>query len=253
MQAPGPEIVVWSERLRIHSYEVDFKHLARAESLFRLFLEGAWSHAEQLGVGFHQLAAEGRYWVLSRLAIEFEQYPRWGEEVILTTWPRGVTSVFALREFEIAAATGGRMVAGSSAWLVLDARTRRPQRLKSIVKSIPGLPQKAALKQDPEKLAAIQNSLLSMTTSAQYSAVDVNSHVNSARYIGWMLDAYPLSFHRAHCLRLLELNYLSETLGGEELSVLTATEAPMRFYHSIVKSGGAEVCRARMVWAKIED
>src|SRR5690349_13078925 len=123
MPAPAADSGVWSERLRIHSYEVDFKYRATAESLCRLFLEAAWNHAEQLGVGFHQLAREQKYWVLSRMAVEFEQYPRWGEEVTLLTWPRGASSIFAARDFEIIALSGKCLIAGSSAWVVLDART----------------------------------------------------------------------------------------------------------------------------------
>ena len=47
------------------------------------FLEAAWNHAEELGVGFHALGQHGRFWVLSRLRFEAERYPEWGSAVAL--------------------------------------------------------------------------------------------------------------------------------------------------------------------------
>src|SRR6266853_1068928 len=100
MLAPGEDSAVWTEQLRIHSYEVDFNQRATLESLCRLFLEAAWSHAEHLGVGFQQLASQKKFWVLSRMAVEVGQYPAWGEAVTLATWPREAVSLFAIRDFE---------------------------------------------------------------------------------------------------------------------------------------------------------
>jgi medium-chain acyl-[acyl-carrier-protein] hydrolase len=250
MQPPAEDSGLWTERFRIHSYEVDFEHRTSLESLCRLFLEAAWSHAEHLGVGFHQLLAKKQFWVLSRMVIELEQYPRWGEEVVLVTWPRGVVSIFAMRDFEILSVGGRRLVGGSSAWLVLDTSTRRPQRLQPITGSIRGWPQRTAVKRDPEKLASVEMAKLAMTTAARYSDIDVNGHVNSARYIAWILDSYPSGHHRAHSVTSIELNYLGETLAGDEIRIFTAESTPGEFYHSIQKAGGHEVCRARLVWFK---
>jgi hypothetical protein len=76
MLASAEDSDVWIEQLRIHSYEVDFNQRGSLESLCRLFLEGAWNRAEHLGVGFHQLASQKKFWVLSRMAVEVEQFPR---------------------------------------------------------------------------------------------------------------------------------------------------------------------------------
>jgi acyl-ACP thioesterase len=248
MPTPAENSGPWVERLKVHSYDVDFNHRASLESVCRLFLEAAWNHAENLGVGFHHLSAKKKFWVLSRMAMEIDEYPRWGEEVTLVTWPRGATSIFAMRDFEIFASSNRRLVGGSTAWLVLDARTKRPQRMEQIAASIRGLQRKAALERDPEKLAAVENGNLTMATTAHYSAIDVNRHVNSARYIGWILDSYPLDFHRLHLVRRLQVNYLGETLSGEEISVLTAAGTTGVFYHSILKAGCREVCRAQVLW-----
>lgn len=65
---------IWTEPLQIRSYDVDFSRHATSSSLCRHFLEAAWNHAEALGVGFDRLAAEGKFWVLSRLRMELDHF-----------------------------------------------------------------------------------------------------------------------------------------------------------------------------------
>jgi acyl-ACP thioesterase len=239
---------VWSEPLKVLSFDVDLNGLATSVSLCRRFLEAAWNHAEALGVGFSELRRQRNFWVLSRLRLEARRYPAWGSTGTLRTWPREGTALFAMRDFEVLDDTGTVLVAGTSAWLVLDAVSKRPQRVTSLLSGLDGLSARAALARDPGKLPGGDAWDGHSAVTARYMDVDVNGHVGSTRYIGWMLDAYPIEFHRAHHVRLLEVNYLGETIAGEGLSVRTRQTGPAEFCHSLAKDSGGEVCRARIEW-----
>jgi acyl-ACP thioesterase len=232
----------------IHSYDVDFRKRATPEAICRAFLEAAWNHAEDLGVGYAELAKQNKFWVLARLFVKIESYPHWGETVDLTTWPRGTSGVFALRDFEILNAEAKRLAAGSSSWLVLDAATHRPQRIEKLVLRIPAQETREAVGREPKKLAGTEAGAVALTRTVRYSDIDVNHHVNSARYIGWLLDSYSPEFHRSHELRALEVNYVGESLWADNLSVLSRQLSPTVFAHSIVKLDQSEVCRAEFSW-----
>ena len=252
MERPANDAPVFTEELRIHSYDADGSRRATCPALFRYFLEAAWNHAEELGFGFTNLRDQGKFWVLGRFCFEVSQYAAWGSQATLRTWPRGLKSAFALRDFEFLDEAGGRFAAGSSAWLVVDSVSKRPQRLHKLLPSIAALDGKAALGRDPEKLEdnEIWDSEFSLTV--RYTDIDVNQHVNSARYVGWMLDAYPAGFHLENSLAVLEVNYLSETLEGEPLTLRTRQTERSVYVHSLVKRSGAEVCRARLEWKAIQ-
>ncbi|HWI55947.1 MAG TPA: acyl-ACP thioesterase domain-containing protein [Bacillota bacterium] len=234
--------------MKVRSFDVDFKQRATLEMLCRCFVDAAWSHAEALGVGYTHLAQQNKVWVLSRLLVQVPTYPRWGETLTLNTWPRAAKSVFAMRDFEILSSAGQPVAGGTSAWLVLDASSRRPQRPEKILALIRALPEKRAIDLEPQKLAACAEASTQLPTTARYSDIDVNRHVTSAQYIAWLLDAYPLEFHRLHAVSLLEVNYVSEILGEEAVSVTTQQTLPGEFCHAIVKSDGTEACRARLQW-----
>lgn len=238
---------IWSTALQVHSYDVDVTRCATVPSLCRNFLEAAWNHAESLGVGFNHLAQQDRVWVLSRLLVEIKRRPRWGETIKLSTWPRGINSLFAMREFNYLDSTDNLLCAGTSGWLVLNRTNRRPQRIQALLENLPATNRRAAAR-DPEKLSARACAGVSIASTARPSDIDVNGHVNSARYIEWVLDTYSLQFHKTHELGQLEVNYLGETLSGDSLTTWSEETAPSRWHHSIMRGPGTEVCRAQLSW-----
>lgn len=238
----------WTQELQFHAYDVDFRRRATVSSLCRYFLDAAWNHAEQLGVGYNQLAQQGRFWVLSRLWVQFGRFPEWGEPVRLTTWPREPKGVFALRDFEFSDRSGLICAAGVSAWLVLQASDRKLQRLDRLRWTLKEFPNRRAVDCEPQKLAKFAGGTERFTRAVRYSDLDVNDHVNSVSYIAWLLDCYSTEFHQQHRLKLLEINYVGETRAAESVSVHAACESTGTFLHSITKAGGEEVCRAQLHW-----
>jgi len=248
MQSIVPELMVWNEPLKIRQFDVDLNGRATSASLCSHFLEAAWNHAEALGVGFTHLSKLGKLWVLSRMRIEAKNYPTWGSEGTLRTWPRAVTHVFAMRDFEILNKSGAVMIAGTSAWLVLDMATRRPQRISKILPGFEEIKNRATLGRDPEKVPDNDVWERSSSATVHYTDLDVNGHMNSSHYISALLNDYPIEFHRSHWVSALEINYLEEARAGDALKVQTHSSEPSQFSHSIVRENGDEVCRAQIEW-----
>jgi len=240
---------VWCQTFHVHSYEVDFNKNVRVENLCRYFQEAAWQHAEQLGAGYQRLHEGKLLWVLSRFLMKIERCPKWGEAVRVKTWPRQAPGVFAMRDFEMTDIAGELLAAGTSAWLVLDAMTRKPQRVKKVLSHVVSFPEKRLLEEDPKKLTPPTSRNLAMSVTVGYSDIDVNGHVNSSRYIGWLMDSYPLKFHQQYRVCRLEINFLAEALVAETLAIHRCQEATMEHCRSIEKVGtGDDVCRAVIIW-----
>lgn len=248
MQTGRVQDGIWSEELRIRSYDVDFTQCATLEALCRYFLDAAWRHAELLGVGYRALAAQGKLWVLSRLLVQVERYPRWDESGQIRTWPVPARLALAMRHFEIMDTAGLLLAAGVSAWLVLDIRSRRPQRLEKLLAGIGPLLERRALPEDPQKLPLGATHNTALTRVVQYTDVDANGHLNSARCLSWLLDAHAMDFHHTHEPWRVEINYVGEGLAGESLCLSDLEAAPGEHGYAIWRQSGDEVCRARVRW-----
>ena len=240
----------WTENFKVRSYEVDFRKQATIETLCRYFQEAAWNHAEALGVGYQRLLQENKIWVLSRLLIEMESSPVWGETVQIVTWPRAAKSVFAMRDFEILNASGVRFLAGTSAWLVIDTRSRKPQRVDRLTATIQAVQDRRAIMEEPEKIPELASDTVStQQITVRYTDIDVNRHVNNARYLGWLMDSYSFEFHEQHSLRRLEINYLGEAQPGQSITISTMQVCPGEILHLMNNAQTqAPLCRARLQW-----
>jgi acyl-ACP thioesterase len=239
----------WEEHLEIHSYDVNISRKLTMESLLRYFQEAAWNHAEHLGLGYSHLRERNQVWVLSRMMVVVDSYPEWGQSVALRTWPCGSMSLLALRDFELLDGTGHRLISATSGWLVLDLPSRRPQRIESILGSIREVPRYRAVGAEAARLAAAAESPDATVLNVKYSDLDLNDHVNNATYARWILDSYPVDFHRTHRLRRFTINFLAE-VGADDSVMLSRLElGGLRIAHTIRRRiDGADACRAELGW-----
>lgn len=250
----------WTDEYSISSYEVAADSKATLYTLGKFMQETAYNHANHLEFGYAQLKEKNLFWVLSRLLIKIGRYPGWGEKIQIRTWPTGVERLFAFRDFLILDEGGAPIGAAGSAWLVLDAVKRRPQRpgdLKLLMEKSSLFPQERALENRPEKIADLSAPEEGPVFPVRYSDLDLYDHVNNAKYMQWILDGYPMQMHREFEVTDFEINFLSESKMGDEISIQTETaehpgpaSAPA-FGHCIKrKADNRNICLARAIWRK---
>lgn len=241
--------LVGREEYTIRSYEADAQGKATMPLLCRLMQESASNHAERLGFGISWLAENNFAWFLTRQLVVMETYPKLGETIQVLTWPKGRDRLLWYRDFKIL--DGSECVIGKAvtAWLVIDLDRRRPRRTDTLPPLHPPNDVESALPRRPGKVAALSEGTPSHSIRVGYRDLDVNEHVNSARYVEWILDAFDAEFHKSHRLGELEVNYLAEALCDDELSVRHESVDNQTFLHSLVRDGdGLELCRARTLW-----
>jgi medium-chain acyl-[acyl-carrier-protein] hydrolase len=236
----------WHTEHTICSYDVDPQLTVRLPALCRFMQEAAYHHAEHLGLGYSQLAEKNLGWVLARQRIEAGRWPKWGETVMLRTWPSGRDRLFFYRDFEITDGDGMRVLRAATAWFVIDIQKR--ERVGSDFYLNSDLPAVGAKVFDT-KLERLQGcgGGRGEPMAVNHGDLDMNGHVNNVRYIEWVLNSLPPEFHHAHTLRELEVNYLAEAICGHAVSVCTEENSPLNLAHRIV-TDCADLFRARTAW-----
>lgn len=225
-------------RFKVRTYECGADGLATLPTICNFLQEAASINAESLGFSKTNFASAGENvsWVLTRLVVKMERYPKWEEEVVVETFPRGGRKIVAWRDFEVFDASGARMGAASSEWMLIDLATRK-------IVAVPEAVFAAADSADIPVLGEMPFTKFKFPASpdahalsfrAQKSHIDLNGHVNNVHYIEWMLepcaDAHPSA---------MEIVFRSETLAGDEVKVECAAEAP-RTYHRVCSPDGQD-------------
>jgi len=245
-----PVSSILKERYRVNSFDIGPDSRVKVSTLFNFMLNSAWNHANSSEFGFGDLKEQGRIWVLSRFLVEINRLPVWNDEVIIETWGKGKDGLFALRDFIVSDAKGEVLAIATSSWLIVDMKTRRPQRPDELMEKFPCVEDKHAVTRKPDKIPPVDMAE-ALYDEVRFGDLDVNNHANAHRYIEWILDSYAEEMLKKRHIRRIEINFMSEALLGDGIVVLSgnADKTGAVFIHSIVrKSDSKELCRARVGW-----
>ena len=250
--AGAPEPNVWKETYRVRSYEVDCHNRLSILSMFNFMQDAASKHAQALGVSVRQLLSENYTWLLSRLKINIASYPGIDDRIQIATWPSGMQRLFALRDFELRNGSDQLIAAAVSAWLVIDVQRRRPVRILPFVERLRPLEGHHHVLPDTlDKLPGLKNRTYEKKFIARYGDLDVNQHVNNARFAEWLVEGVPSYLLKTSAPTQLEINFLAEAYYED---CIVAACHPRNtdnthFYHSLIRQqDGRELARAGSVW-----
>jgi len=240
---------IWKEERLIESFEVDMFARLRPHTLLGLFLNGAWNAARGSVYGYEELSRRNLMWVLVKVQIEISRMPGWREKVILETWGKRVERLYALRDFAVATPAGERMACATTLWMVLDKNSGRPQRLDSKTDGFPWMPGREGLATSLEKVPLLEGGRETARYRVKFSDIDVNRHVNSARYLQWLVDSESRTVQEEKQPGSIEISYLAEAVVDEEVAVFTDVDGKSPRLASIRRtSDGKELCRGRVGW-----
>jgi medium-chain acyl-[acyl-carrier-protein] hydrolase len=238
----------WVETYPVRSFDADAEGRARAAYLFRWMLDAAWGHVTGTPFGFSELEEQGRFWVLSKFFARFSRVPKWTETVRVETWGTGVERFQALRRFSLSLPDGTPLGEASSAWLILDRTTYRPQKLDDLLLHFQFSSDDGAGREALEKLPKPGAAASDRRLSVCFSDLDVNRHVNSARYLEWATDNAPAELRQAE-LASFRINFHAEARLDDVVSVRSEKEADGALLVGISRPAeGTELCTVRLSW-----
>lgn len=233
-------------------FHCDFNNHLFLGHLGNHMLNAADYHSSERGCGMAWLNQHHLTWVLSRLAIEMQEMPVSYGQFAVETWVESVMRFFTSRNYAVTGSQGKVLGYGRSIWAMIDTRTRQPVDILSVRDGLVAryvdhdLPCPIA----PASRVRMGEGALCSSARMGYTDIDLNGHVNSVKYIDHVLDLWPLSWHKAHGVKRLDVAYVAEAHSGDTLDFYMEEEQELTFCVSVrrhVEEGTAvEVCRCRV-------
>ena len=211
----------WNESHKVSLYKVDYLNKLRIDSFFNYLQDAASNHAETLGWGYNDLKRENLTWILSRVKLIINSYKGIGDFIKIDTWPKGVNGLLALREFRLIDEHEKVFALATSAWLLVDSNTMRPVKTNEFNKRINHvyLDSEYAIKETPGKINVPENIEKIRERIIRYTDIDVNHHVNNAKYIEFVLDCFSIEEFRTKEIKSVQVNFLSELKYGDKVTI----------------------------------
>jgi acyl-ACP thioesterase len=241
----------WKDEYFVHWQEADFRGFATMTTICNYLQETAWQHANHHGFGYDDAGQLNQFWVILRWFVKMDRYPKWRDKILVETWPRPPEGIFAYRDYVITTFEGEKIGVASSTWLILDAKTRRPQKLDLVKNTAHLTTDKMALGENAAKIVVPSGIEYRETILTKYCDMDFNGHVNNTRYVEWCLNLFDSDFHQANRLASFQVNFMHESKSGEEIELLIHENSPEK--HVILaksKTNGKDVFAAELGWVK---
>jgi acyl-ACP thioesterase len=216
--------------------------------LLAILLNSAWKHAQNTEFGFQTLSARNLIWVLSKLQLSFERMPNWGDEIVIETWGKRIEKLYALRDFLVSSTGGGKLCSATSAWLILDKISYRPQKLDHMMKDFPWQPERSLIETSLKKVPELMSAQPCIEFPVSFSDIDVNKHATATKYLQWMIDGCPIEVVTTKELKSAEICFLSEAVLGDRISICMEKKSEEEFCSIRRSKDKQELCRARMEW-----
>ena len=204
---------------------LDFDRYGRIHPVTVLDLcqDVATLHANQMGIGRDEMLEQGVFWALIRMKYEMVRAPEHFQTLRVRACPHTPSNFSFLRDFAIQDEKGDTLIKASSEWVLMDVATRKFAKMKSHYNGPNDFSDERAFDKKPRKIAQFEEgNLPAYTITPAYSDIDVNGHVNNARYLRFVIDA--LNPGEQGSIRTLQIDYRHEVLPDAPLTVHTLVE-----------------------------
>ena len=233
---------------KIMARDLDFTGKASLMSLCRYIFNTAGKDAEHKGFGSRDMHNHNATWVISRMSFEMYATLREYDEFYVNTWVNEISRLMTTRNLLLCDPEGNRLGAAVTQWAMIDIDSRTPLDLREHMNySKAARPDIPCPITKPVKVILDKEPGSALERRVVYSDLDFNRHVNSVKYLEWMLDMLPLESIINNGFSRLDMNYLREALYGYGL-LLSCQQEDHHHLFDIKRKDETPVCRARIQW-----
>jgi acyl-ACP thioesterase len=208
---------IYTQEFKIADIHVNRFGKLKLSTLLYFAQEVAGRHFDRIAMTYEQLMEKGMFWAIIRQRVQITRLPQSGEPIRVETWPMPNTRVAFPRSVAGYDAEGRELFRVLSLWVLMDINTRAMILPGKSGIALPGTVRGNELPA-PGSLPAKQL-LNHRSRTVCFTDLDRNGHMNNTKYLDWIADLLPSSFHEQHSPQEFTVCYLSEAREGQELQL----------------------------------
>lgn len=207
----------YKEEFLIRTCNCDMTGAWRPSAILEAMQETAGTHSALLGLGRNALLDQGVVWVITRVEVVMDRYPKVGERISVETFPMPTRRWFFPRYYIFRDETGAEIGCAGTLWVLLDIHTRRMARPDAYTALLPDnsdLPAPLGL---PATVAEVSGTLTTAEFMPAFTDLDVNRHVNNTKYMDWCVNTLGVETMEANELARFDVNYNMEIRPSQQV------------------------------------
>jgi len=204
---------IFEKKFHIPATAVDCFDRLKPSQILDYLQDVAGDHCMLLGTDRQALTSRNLFWAVLRHRVQVTRLPRAGEDITLQTWPMPTTRTAFPRATAAFDFGGNLLFRCVSLWVLMDTEKRAMVLPGSSGVEVDGIAR-------GDELAVPGSMALKPLGQAdrrtvRFTDLDWNGHMNNCRYLDWVADTLPGSFHESHSIKEFSVSYLSEAREGD--------------------------------------
>ena len=245
-------VPVFSINSIITATDTDMYRRQKPSSMFGVFQDIAAAHARNLGGDVRWLHDElDLAWILMRIRLEIDAYPMLAQELVVETWPQDPRALYE-RDYVIKDTGGKVLVRAVSTWIIMNLSTREIKRDKFLDYYGIETKKERAIEGGVGRLKPQSGVRNVCEKEIRFSDIDYNLHVNNAKYVDIIMDAFPFDVYMKNELKAIEVHYINEIGPGETIRIRMLQMDKHKYYvDGMRKTDNVMVFNAIVEWRKV--
>jgi medium-chain acyl-[acyl-carrier-protein] hydrolase len=235
----------------IHYYNTNYKLKLSVVSLMQFFEDIALLQSEEREVGLNYYKENNITWVLHQLEIRIKEYPKYKDKVVVRSFPTSYLRFYAHRVFQVFNESDDVIINADSIWVFVDTITKKPKTVTDDMYAAYCItPGKNELKK-LEEVRQLGEVNYDKEFTVRWSDIDINNHVNNAKYVVWALETIPIDILNEKDIELIRIVYKKEIKYGSSIKsrvqILAENEKTISL-HSIAGEDEKDACLIEIHW-----
>ena len=207
----------YTDQLKLQTCQCDRYGGWLPSAILDTMQESAGRHCEILGLGKKQMDDLGLVWVLSRVKVQMNKLPQYGDIVNVETYPTACRHLFYPRANVFRDESGEEIGYANSLWLLMDKSSRKITQSTEVQKCIPDVSHLRSRIGLPSTVSSLDGQVQMRTFTPRFTDFDLQQHVNNTKYLDFCCDALGHERMSQYWIHSFDVNYESEILPDEEI------------------------------------
>lgn len=208
-------------KVKVGLKDIGISNKATNKAILGMLEDVAGFHSDIAGFGINDINKTSLSWIILGWKVEIIKRPKYGEELEVITWSRGVKRIYAFRDYEMYNEKGELILKATSKWVLMDINKQTIITIGEEISDRYEKEEKKSFVEEPKyKIVEPEKYISTGEYSIKRSVIDVNKHVHNINYINIAYEALPEQIYNAEEFNNFEIIYKKEIKYGDNVKCL---------------------------------
>lgn len=196
--------------------DIDKNTCLTNKAILRYFENTATYHSDAVGGGIKAVEVTGQTWIVLDWSVKVLKRPKYGENLKVRTWSRGIQKFFAFRDYELINENNEVCVVGTSRWVLMDINKNRMVLLNEELMKMYESESKMVLpKEDFSKIAIPEDFSKEINYTSMRKDIDFNKHMHNLYHLDLAYETLPEEVYENSIFDNFKITYKKEIKLGD--------------------------------------